>query len=155
MNELFNMIRTAKHAGDTAMLSALKRSERNPILAYPYIAKFCDMNDKNQTKVMSAIACIAALVISANKEAGQTGNFGKVMAKTLDKKDNKYPYQLLRIFEAQTAEQFCYHIISAVKFALNRNIGIDLYLLAQDMLDFIDRKKRLEVIDNWACAYFL
>lgn len=157
INEFLNTVRSANHAGNTAMLSNLKKAEYKAFYAYPFVKDFCDVTKPIDSEIMATLAFVSAIVISKNLE-GHYGNLGKTLASIYDKKTEKgkpreYHQTFIRIIESQNVKTFCSLIKTAIRHAISKDKFVDLQALGEDMIRFGDKSQREIVINEWCRGY--
>lgn len=147
---------------DRGMLAALRRgfNDDTQMLAWPYLARYCELTDVRELTVIRFIAATAAMLEEDGLAHGGVGNLGATMRKLVlgEAGAEKSPAETLasfdgrfrRLLSCRTAEELCQRLVEVVQAASAKGCVVDLEKLYWDIKNWEARDIRME----WARGYW-
>lgn len=116
--------------------------------AWPHIAPYCNITNKDEEVVLSSIAAMLAI---AGGKTFNVGNFGASMCNYIKTGGNQNPCdsRMQRFLRTRTSDELCQIIVPTIRMLLQKGEQINFTKLMEDIINWNDDVKR-----NWARAYY-
>jgi len=144
----------SSRAGDRGIMADLRHgfSPATEYRAWPHIAKWCDLTNDRQRKIITTIAAGFAV----HKRTAQSGSLGQVMRllaitgqQNVDEALMTFDARFRRLLACSSAEEVCEHLPGIIKAAERKGVTICFQTLYDHLWHWGERVKLMWARDYW------
>ncbi|MBO4317470.1 MAG: type I-E CRISPR-associated protein Cse2/CasB [Mailhella sp.] len=166
-NSLVSMLKALeKRRDDRGLMADLRAGlkDNTQMKAWPYLARFCDLNDRYRADVFRTMAGLFASHPLECRGEGmgrlcrrlcdqdEMKSLGGGAAFSEDAKEGPVTKRVKQLLDSDR-DEICERVVRIVLYAKSKDIPVDYHALADDLLHWGDRVRRRWAQDFWGGAW--